>query len=615
MKKLVYSILGPLVLLAFVVFNARLSTVFAQGTAFAYQGRLTDSGSPATGNYDLTFTLYDSTNLPGIIIAGPLSFSAVAISNGMLNATLDFGPGVFRGSSYWLDIAMRTNGGGSFTELTPRQLLLPVPYAIMANSASNLLSTLPASQLPGAVVTTNETSVLLNNLNLSGALNLSLPQIFTAGIPLLYSDGHQNFFAGLAGNTNTTGLMNTAVGNLALVANTSGSFNTANGFAALQNNKDGAENTANGYQALFANASGSDNTASGYEALGNNMGSPQNEGNYNTANGALALNANTSGSYNTAVGFEALQVNQSSYNTACGAAALFFDVDGGDNAAVGYGALFHDTFGSFNTAIGSDALGNNTIGNFNVASGYSALLNCTNGIQNTADGYEALQNNNNGSANTACGDSALYSGVTGNGNTAVGLNALYYTIGSYNIAVGLAAGADVTTGSNNIEIFDAGQNSDNNTIRIGSYYVQTSTFIAGIYGATASGGVPVYVNSSGRLGTLTSSAKYKQDIKNMDDASDVLLALRPVTFKYKPAIDPGGTPQFGLVAEEVDKVDPELVVRDPQHGIYTVRYEAVNAMLLNEFLKEHRKVEELESRLEKLEQAVKENPPDNVGNH
>ncbi len=203
----------------------------------------------------------------------------------------------------------------------------------------------------------------------------------------------------------------------------------------------------------------------------------------------------------------------------------------------------------------------------------------------------------------------LYSdaGNTGLGQAALASN----TTGDENIASGSDSGYNNTTGSFNIEIGNYGGSGDTHVIRIGTPGTQANTFIAGIYGSTASGGAAVYVNSSGQLGTLTSSRRFKTDIQDMGDASDALLSLRPVTFQYKPEIDPQGTPQFGLIAEEVETVNPSLAVHDTNGLPYTVRYEAVNAMRLNEFLKEHKKVEEqgagiqdLNARLEKLEQLV-----------
>jgi hypothetical protein len=164
--------------------------------------------------------------------------------------------------------------------------------------------------------------------------------------------------------------------------------------------------------------------------------------------------------------------------------------------------------------------------------------------------------------------------------------------GTNNIALGFQAGyAYETTESSNIVIGSLGQQGENNTIRIGDPNVHNNAYIAGISGATAASGVAVYVNSSGQLGTLTSSRRFKDGIQHMDQASEKLYALQPVTFKYKPGLDPQGIPQFGLVAEDVEKVAPDLVAHDDQGKAYTVRYQAVDAMLLNEFLKEHRKVE------------------------
>jgi hypothetical protein len=254
------------------------------------------------------------------------------------------------------------------------------------------------------------------------------------------------------------------------------------------------------------------------------------------------------------------------------------------------------TSGPGNTAVGRGALCRNTSGFENIAIGDGALSFNTNGAYNTAIGESALALAENGFYNTAIGDAAL-SGATGNFNIGLGV---VFSGGS-----GYGAGDNITTGNNNIEIGNEGTSTDNNTIRIGTQGTQTSTFIAGIYNTAVANGVSIAVNSSGQLGVLTiSSARFKQDIRDMGCDSDILYSLKPVTFKYKPDIDPEGVPQFGLVAEEVEKVNPALVALDPQGKPYTVRYQAVDAMLLNEFLKEHRKVAQLESRLERLEQTI-----------
>jgi hypothetical protein len=232
------------------------------------------------------------------------------------------------------------------------------------------------------------------------------------------------------------------------------------------------------------------------------------------------------------------------------------------------------------------------------------------GIQNTAIGDQAFADSATGSFNTVYGAYALSGNFGGgSGSTAVGYNTLANVgNGATNIAIGYYAGYNLNIGSNNIYIGSPGNTSgsENRTTRIGTVGLQTNTFIAGISGVTVAGGVEVVVNSSGQLGVATSSARFKKDIKPMDNASDELLSLHPVTFKYKQELDPEGIPQFGLVAEEVDKVDPNLVARDDAGKIMTVRYDAVNAMLLNEFLKEHRKVEEQNTKIATLEQSVEE---------
>src|SRR5438552_4034882 len=205
--------------------------------------------------------------------------------------------------------------------------------------------------------------------------------------------------------------------------------------------------------------------------------------------------------------------------------------------------------------------------------------------------------------NTAEGTDALFSLTTGNSNTASGYDALLNnTTGIGNIALGNFAGANLTTGDNNIDVGNVGVAGEANTIRIGTIGTQTATYIAGIMGKTAPMGTPVFINANGQLGTTPSSARFKDEIKPMDKASEAILALKPVTFHYKKEFDPEGVPQFGLVAEDVAKVNPDLVVRDAEGKVYTVRYDAVNAMLLNEFLKEHRTLEEQKATIAQLKQ-------------
>jgi len=269
-------------------------------------------------------------------------------------------------------------------------------------------------------------------------------------------------------------------------------------------------------------------------------------------------------------------------NTAEGQGALLNLTSGTFNTAVGLFSLRSNTQNMFNTAIGAGALFAN-FSNDNTATGAAALLTNTTGTDNTANGSLALLNNTTGTENAAFGASALLSSTTGGGNTAVGFNALpNNTTGITNTAVGFNAGFGITTADNVIVIGTnvAGENLDH------------SCFIGEIFGATSSSGTAVFINSDGRLGTTTSSQRFKEAIEPMAQASGTLFALKPVRFRYKKEIDPTRTSQFGLVAEDVEKVDPALVVRDKEGKASSVRYDQVNAMLLNEFLKEHCKVEE-----------------------
>ncbi len=674
------------------VFFALCITATASPTAFTYQGNLSIGGAPAQGIYDLEFSVFTSET--GTNRSGPVNATSVTLTNGSSTFTvmLDFGT-TFYGEPRWLEIAARTNNDFNFTILTPRQELRSVPYATMAYNASNLLGTLPATQLSGKVsnaqlssnsititagtglggggvvtlggvttlsntgvrsvtgnsditasptngavvltttgTSTNSISTLVKrdsngsfaatSITLTGNLTLPAPTpttgIIMSGTNTLVSAyGTQNFFAGpMAGNSTLTGTLNTGIGNNALRNVSSGGYNTAVGAQSLYQNTSGGFNTAVGDWSLGVNISGSYNTAVGHSSLTSNQGGSQNtaigysslysnsSGTNNTASGYYSLANNVTGNKNTANGHSSLYLNKSGFeNTAVGFEALYSNTNGTDNTALGTWALYANTSGFENTACGVNTLRNNTVGTYNTASGHAALFYNTVGIANTANGFQSLNYNTNGNYNTANGINALWANTTGSFNTSVGGQSLHNnTLGSNNVAIGYAAGYNLTTGHYNIDIANQGIAGDNATIRIGTTNVQTNTFIAGIYGATAASGVAVYVDANGQLGTLTSSKRYKQDIEKMDAASEALYALNPVTFRYKSEIDPKGLSQFGLIAEEVDKVDPNLVAHDDQHGIYTVRYEAVNAMLLNEFLKEHRKVEAQSTELKALKE-------------
>ena len=304
----------------------------------------------------------------------------------------------------------------------------------------------------------------------------------------------------------------------------------------------------------------------------------------NTGIGWYSLYVNTTGSFNTGVGGGALALNNADSNTAVGAAALLLNTTGTENVAVGTDALVYNDTGARNSAFGAFALFNNTTGVENTAIGGGALSANTEGLDNAATGFGSLSHNTTGGANTADGSGALFNNTTGEFNTAVGQGALQAnTTGIANVALGVGAGGNVTTAENVISI----------GATVGGANVSNRCYIGNIRSATTgnNNAIPVLIDSAGQLGTISSSHRFKKEIKPMDKASEAILALKPVTFHYKS--DNTNRPEFGLIAEQVAKVNPDLVVRDENGEIYTVRYDAVNAMLLNEFLKEHRKVEEL----------------------
>jgi trimeric autotransporter adhesin len=454
-------------------------------------------------------------------------------------------------------------------------------------------------------------------LDVAGHINTSLGYNIQSW-PVVATPGSggitQNFNIALgyqALNSVTSGGSDTASGAQALFSNTSGTFNTANGVDSLYSNTQGSYNTATGQGALYGNLVGNFNTATGYLALGLNTASD------NTADGYEALYSNTTGTYNVATGHNTLYSNTTgSYNTAEGVGALYSNAGANDNTASGYHALYSNSAGTdntasgfkalanntagYNTASGSQALYTNTTGAFNTASGYQALytnngsdntavgyvaLNAnTTGNDNTASGYSALSSNIGGSYNTASGDQALRGNTSGGNNTASGYSALSSnSSGSNNIGIGYFAGLNVAGGnSNNIEIGSQGVGTDSGAIRIGTPGTQTAFFAAGVSGVNVSG-VPVLVTSSGQLGVASSSRSFKEDILDMGDASHDLMRLRPVTFRYKQAFDDGSKPiQYGLIAEEVAEVYPDLVARSADGQIETVKYQLLDPMLLNE---------------------------------
>jgi hypothetical protein len=574
-------------------------------TATGFSGSFTGNGAGLTGvpvgaGAVGSIQLADNAVLSEKIAAGAVDNAKLANPG----VTVNTGDGLSGGGTVALGGSLTLNNSGVLSLTGGGGVTVSA-----ANGAVTLGSTAQSANAPNTIVSRDASGDFgTGSITLSGQLTLpattssAVGLVSLGGSPFLHTFGSGNTFVGnYAGNFSMSGYHNTATGAYALNSNTTGYQNTASGRSALNLNTTGYRNTAFGDMALELNSTGNHNTANGQAALYANT-----TGSYNTANGNNALYCNTTGSNNTAIGYYALFSNKTGYcNTANGCAALFSNTTGLQNTATGFQALTSNTTASYNTANGFEALFANTTGSYNTANGYAALQANTTGLQNTATGWQALYSNTTGISNTANGWYALGSNTTGNYNTATGYAALgSNTTGYYNIALGYGAGTNLTTGGNNIDIGNSGVAGESATIRVGIQGTQTNTYIAGIYGATASGGAAVYVNSSGKLGTTTSSRRFKEAIEDIGDQSEVLLSLRPVSFRYKPEIDPQATPQFGLIAEEVDEVAPALVLRDDKGEIYSVRYEQVNAMLLNEFLKQHRQIADLQQRLAELEKQL-----------
>jgi|GEM_PF-5450865 len=371
-------------------------------------------------------------------------------------------------------------------------------------------------------------------------------QIFKAAEPFLWDDTDNQVLAlgRRALRSNTVGFVNTAVGDVALYANTTGYFNTGVGGLALAYNEEGSRNTALGAFTLL-----------------------QNQGDRNTAVGEAALFANTSGSQNTAIGENTLTSNTiASFNT-----------------GIGQSALYRNTTGSYNTAVGQDTLRSNTIG-----------------VENTAIGQRALESNV-GSHNTAVGQAALRFSTATSSNTAIGENALINTTGSNNIALGRLAGAEARSGEDNIFIANEGVTDDDKTIRIGVQGLQLRTRIAGIAGISL-GGANVVVESDGRLGVSGSSQRFKEDIRDMESVSGKLSKLRPVRFRYKAETSDAQSDhlEYGLIAEEVAEIVPELVATDSDGNPYAVRYDLLSALLLEELQNQREEMNRLRKEVSQL---------------
>ncbi|HEY3863733.1 MAG TPA: hypothetical protein VGO59_17800 [Verrucomicrobiae bacterium] len=496
MKSKLNHAIAALAVLAPQIVNSHYSSAYAQGTAFTYQGYLESAGNPANGIYDFQFQLFNVAT-SGSQIGSTAGAPNLGVTNGAFMTIVDFGS-QYDGTTYWMQVKVRTNGNGSFTTLSPRQQLTPTPYSI---TAENVLGSITASQLPAGVLTNTESGVTLNNLTVSG--NLSVPDpggINQGNNSLIYADNKGDFFAGPnAGNigapgsyitalgsgallNNTTGYENTGTGPDALFNNTTGFFNTAYGATAMELNTTGSSNTAVGLSAEFSNRTGGANVGVGFSALYANT-----NGLYNVAVGAFALKNTPNDNAEVAIGYQALMNDNTGGgffgtggNTAVGFDSLMANTTGGENTAVGWVALTGNVTGTGNTAVGALAL-EQTTASYNTGIGTSALANNTSGANNTAVGYAALDGNSTAQGNTAVGASALGGGytITGGGNTGTGGSVLLnLTSGYNNTASGYQALQADTTGVDNVAMgvsdFQAITTGSANTA-IGTYAFQLMT--------------------------------------------------------------------------------------------------------------------------------------------
>jgi len=604
-----------------------------------YQGRVAVGTTNFEGSGQFKFALVNDdgsttywTN-DGTASGEPVAAVGLTVAKGLYSVLLGdasianmtaIPPGVFAEDDVRLRVWFN-DGVNGFQMLAPDQRIAAAGYALMAAGVN-----LPTTSAPG----TN--GVILQNDQ-----------------RLLHSFGTDNFFAGrnsgnftLMGNSNvaigvdalssiTSGSQNTATGRLALFSNSEGVSNTAVGHMALRSNTVGNWNTANGHQALFSNTTGLSNTAIGLQTLYSNT-----EGNNNTAIGRGALYFNTTGISNTAIGQSALLSNTTGLsNTASGRESLRSNTTGNWNTANGHQSLYSNTTGQSNTASGLQSLFSNTEGINNTATGRGALYYNTTGVNNTGDGHLALHLNTTGSWNSGIGHQVLYSNTIGNSNGAFGLQALFSntggnnntgigrgalyqnTSGSNNIAVGFLAGQNLTTGNDNIAIGHFGVAGESATIRIGES--QARAFVAGVRGTITglNDAVPIVIDSVGQLGTVSSSRRYKEDIHDLGEASARIGALRPVSFRYRKPFADGEKPvQYGLIAEEVAEVFPELAVRNAEGEPETVKYQDLAPLLLNEVQKlmsENAELKlrlaereaELEERFERIEAQLREAKP------
>jgi len=567
-------------------------------------GSLTQRATPTTTSYTLTWPNAAATSSGQALTSdtnGNLSWTTVVTpANAIVNGGNTFGTSISIGSNDSFSTSIRTSGTDRLTI-----------------SATGGVSVLTNLDLPNTTTSVGLITKAANRFIHNFGTNNTFMGVNAGNLTL--TTATNNIGIGISALSSlTTGSNNVAVGNNVLTANTTGSNNTALGYQALLNNASGS-NTAVGSNALNANTIGYNNVGVGFNSL-----TVTSTGINNTAVGVEALKNNTTDNL-VAVGFQALALNNTgTNNTAVGTQALAANTSGTNNTAVGFNALLANTTGITNTAVGDSALASSNT-RYSTAIGYQSLFSTTTGDSNTAVGASSLFANTSGSNNCAIGISALTANTTGSSNTALGYFAMFSaTTGTQNTAVGFGSLGGITTGSNNLALgYNAGTSFANtgvsntivigdpgngttasNTIKIGNFATPgtyTSCYIDAISGKTSSGGVAVLINASGQLGTLTSSRRFKENIVDIEPSvANKVLQLRPVEFNY--IADETKSPEWGLIAEEVDKLFPQLTAYDKEGNIETVRYHILPTLLLHVIKQQDRTIKDLMQRVTALEQ-------------
>ena len=474
------------------------------------------------------------------------------------------------------------------------------PAGVVHNSAAGLLSSSlivnadvdPAAAIVDTKLATISTAGKVANSATTGT-NLNTPNT------LVLRDGTGSFAAEVVSVVDTVASGNlvltitpssTTAGNILKGASTfihnAGTNNVFVGIDAGNLTVTGANNVGVGINALTVHTTGARNTAVGSAALSSNT-----IGSFNTAIGGLSLVSNVTTSGNVAVGYRTLQINVEEQNVAVGFQAMALNTTGGANTALGYRSMEANTTGMENTACGQNTLISNISGNQNVAIGTHAMESNLTGSSNIGIGFDALGSLVSGSQNVSCGNVSLAN----------------ITTGTNNIAVGFHAGENATLGdSNNIYIGNTGLAAESDTIRVGTAGTQTTCFVAGIRGVATgvADAIAVLIDSTGQLGTVSSSKDVKHDIEDMDDQSADVLKLRPVTFVYNG--DASEKKQYGLIAEEVDEIFPDIVVRNQEGNPETIQYHILPALLLNEMKKQHATIEQMNNVIARLQEQVEE---------